>query len=132
MYLISHICTDRPFLVSLRPMSVKIKGLDAVRKKLQEVQTPAFAAKLLDDKFKHIRCPTHGKTVKHTVNATRTSATVACCCEELKALVDAKRGAKGSRASASPEVKAENAKASLQESETSDPQDPGEGSAPTT
>jgi hypothetical protein len=67
-------------------MGITIKGLDGLQKKLREMQRPEFIAQLLDDKFRHLRCPIHRQSPKHRVNATKTSATASYCCEELKAL----------------------------------------------
>jgi hypothetical protein len=77
-------------------MKVTITGIEAVTKRLRHMQTPEFVAETLDARYKHIRCPTHGRSAKHTVNATRTSATFTYCCDELKALRQAKRGGSGS------------------------------------
>jgi hypothetical protein len=86
-------------------MGIKITGLDAVRKRLQEVQRPEFMARLLDDKYQHLRCPDHHRSPKHKVNATKTSATVTYCCDKLKEMHQAKlRGGRVATAKQEPRV----------------------------
>jgi hypothetical protein len=69
---------------------------DALKKKLQKMQTPEFSVEVVDKKYKHIRCPTHGQITKHEVNASKTIATPTYCCEELRVLYQAERKAQGS------------------------------------
>jgi hypothetical protein len=78
-------------------MKLTIKGLDGLKKKLNEIQQPKFAAELMDEKFKGLRCPEHGRSPKHQVNASKTGVTPSYCCDRLKELHQAKLG--GSRPS---------------------------------
>ena len=102
---------------------------DAFKKRLQEIQSPEHSGKLVDDKYKHIRCPTHRRSVKHRVNAAN-KITPTYCCDELKALYEAARLAQRPRAAASPEIPVQGPEVPVQEAETSGPQEASGGSTP--
>ena len=73
-------------------MGITITGFDELERHLEEMQQPEFWAERLDEEYQHIRCPEHGQSPKHTIDAGMSTGTATYCCEKLREMHLAEMG----------------------------------------
>lgn len=71
-------------------------GLDKLKRRLEEMQSPRYAADVFEKKYSHIRCPQHHATLRVVaVPGKPQTYNPRVCCGELLALVNAERAKDG-------------------------------------